>query len=160
MNLKRNIDELNPKLIVLILYTTNDLDETRKDNRFGISKPIFIYRNGNLLNLNPNISRFSCLNLRTRLRFAKFLIGTCQSNVIKRNEASLTIGVLINEIRKLGIQRNIPTLIVLSPALTAVEAVACEQTSPPDTCLEYDLGFDILYHDPYRFPVSQLPECF
>ena len=59
LNLKRNIDELNPKLIVLILYTTNDLDETRKDNRFGISKPIFIYRNGNLLNLNPNISRFS-----------------------------------------------------------------------------------------------------
>ncbi len=55
LNLKRHIDKLNPKWIVLILYTTNDLDDTRKDNHFGITKPMFLYQNGNLSNLNPNI---------------------------------------------------------------------------------------------------------
>ena len=49
LNLKRHINQLNPKLIVLIIYTTNDLDETRKDTRYEISKPFFLYQEGNLL---------------------------------------------------------------------------------------------------------------
>lgn len=145
LNLKRHIDKLNPKLIVLILYTTNDLDETIKDNRFGISKPFFFYENGDLSNLNPNISRFSCSNLYSRLRFAKFLIGNCILRVIERDDASPTITRLIEEIRKLGMQRNIPTLTVLSPALPAVEAVTCKQSSPAGPCNEYDLGFVAFY---------------
>jgi lysophospholipase L1-like esterase len=145
LNLKRHIDKLNPKLIVLILYTTNDLDETIKDNRFGISKPFFFYENGNLSNLNSNISRFSCSNLYSRLRFAKYLIGDCILRVIERDDATATITRLIEEIRKLGMQRNIPTLTVLSPALPAVEAVACKQSSPADPCNEYDLGFVAFY---------------
>ena len=145
LNLKRHIAKLNPKLIVVIIYTTNDLEETRQDNRFGISKPFFAYREDSLTNLKPNISRFSCLNLRTRSRFVKYLIGNCQSRVIERDVPSPTITKLINEIRTLGIKRNIPTLVVLSPALTAVKAVACKQTKPPDTCSENDRAFEVLH---------------
>ena len=145
LNLKRNIDQLNTKLIVLIVYTTNDLQETRQDNRFGISKPLLIYRNDNLINLNTNISRFSCLNLRSHLRFTKFLIGNCQANVIETNKASISISFIMNKIRGLGIQKNIPTLVVLSPAQTNVEMLHCIQTKPLDTCVEYDDFFDVLY---------------
>lgn len=163
LNLKRHIGKLNPKLIVLILYTTNDLDETIKDNRYGISKPWFFYQNGNLINLNPNISQFSCLNLHSRLRFAKHLIPlslieNCQSKVTERKKASLTIARLIEEIRKLGMARNVPTLIVLSPALSAVEEVICKVFRPSDACNEYDLGYSALYKnfydimEHYKFP--------
>jgi lysophospholipase L1-like esterase len=150
LNLKRHIDTLNPKWIVLILYTANDLEETRKDTRFGISKPFFIYQNGGLLHLNPNISRFSCSNLYTRLRFVKYLIpksliDNCRSKVIERDKASPTITKLIDKIRILGMQRSIPTLIVLSPALTAIEAVGCKQSRPLGACLNYDHGFESYY---------------
>ena len=145
LNLKRNIDQLNSKLIILILYTTDDLQETRQDNRFGISKPILVYRDDNLMNLNPNISRFSCLNLRTRLRFTKFLIGNCESNVIETNKASISISFIIDEIRRLGRQKNIPTLVVLSPAQTNVEMINCEQTKSLNSCIGYDDFFDVLY---------------
>ena len=163
LNLKRHIEKLNTKLIVLILYTANDLDETIKDNRYGISKPWFLYQNGILTNLNPNISQFSCLNLHSRLRFAKHLIplsliDNCQSRVNDGNKASLTIARLIEEIRMLGMARSIPTIIVLSPALPAVEEVICKQSRPSEACDKYDLGYlalyknfyDILEH--YKFP--------
>lgn len=150
LNLKRHIDKLNPKLIVLILYTTNDLDETINNNRYGISKPFFFYQNGSLLNFSPKISKFSCLNLHTRLRFAKHLIPlslieSCRTKAIKRDDANPTITKLIDEIRALGTQRNIPTLIALSPALPAVEAVTCNKTRSSDVCLEYDQGFVAFY---------------
>ena len=41
LNLKKHIENLNPKMIVLIIYVTNDLDDTRKDHHYGISKPMF-----------------------------------------------------------------------------------------------------------------------
>ena len=151
LNLKRHIEKLNSKLIVLNLYTSNDLDETRKDNRYGIGKPLFFYQNDNLTNLNPNISQFSCLNLYSRLRFAKYLIPlslieSCQSRVIERNKTNHTIIRLIDEIRMIGIARKIPTVIVLLPALTAVEAVACRQSLRSDACNEYDPGYEGFYN--------------
>lgn len=159
MNLKRHIDKLNPKLIVLILYTANDLDETRKDNRYGINKPLFFFQSGSLTNLNPNVSQFSCLNLHSRLRFAKHLIPlslieSCQSKVIERDQASPTITKLIDEIIKLGMQHNAPTLLVLSPALPVVEAIACNRARPEDPCDEYALGFVAFYK--YFYEIMEL----
>ena len=149
LNLKRHVDKFNPKLIVLILYTANDLNETRQDARYGISKPFFYYLNGRLINLNPNISQFTCSQLYRRLRLAKYLIprlfDNCGSRAIEQDQASPTITKLIDEIRMLGMQRNIPTLIVLSPALIAVEAVACRQSPPSDDCDENDHGFVAFY---------------
>jgi hypothetical protein len=66
LNFKKHTDQLNPKIIVLIIYPTNDLNETRKDTRFGINKPFFRYKNGNLIYLNPEITKFSCSNLYSR----------------------------------------------------------------------------------------------
>jgi hypothetical protein len=145
LNLKRHVPKLNPKLIVVIIYTANDLEDTRKDNHYGISKPFFAYQKDNLTNLQPRISRFSCHNLHSRSTFVKYLIGTCQSRVIDRGFASPTITKLMNEIRTLGVKRNIPTLVVLSPSLKAVEAVACEQEKLSDTCHEHDSSFAVLY---------------
>jgi hypothetical protein len=103
LNLKRHIDQLNPKIIVLVIYPTNHLDETRKDTRFGISKPFFRYNNGNLIYLNPEISKFSCSNLYSRSRFLKHITPTllkdqCTTRVIERNKASTTIAKLIDGI--------------------------------------------------------------
>jgi len=147
LNLKRNIELLNPKLILLVLYTGNDLHDTQQENHFGISKPILTSQNDRLVNLNPNISRFSCYNLRTRLRFAKFLIGNCQSNITEPNKIKISIGMIINAIRKLGIQKETPTLIVLSPALAAVKFAACSKKNPKDTCLENNDAF----YNSYRY---------
>jgi hypothetical protein len=150
LNLKRHIDNLNPKLIVLIIYATTDLDETRKSDRYGISKPMFYYQKGSLINLTPTISKFSCINLYSRLRFAKHLIPlslieSCKTKLIERDKAGPTISRLIEEIRMLGMQRNVPTLIVLSPTLTAVESIRCNQSNPPELCLFYDSGFEAFY---------------
>jgi hypothetical protein len=163
LNLKRHIEKLDIKLIVLTLYTANDLDETRKDNRYGISKPWFSYQDGVLTNLNQNISQYSCLNLHSRLRFAKYLIplsliDNCKPRVIERYKASLTTARLIEEIRILGMARNIPTIIVLSPALPAIEEVICKQSQSSDACDKYDLGYLARYKnfydmmEYYKFP--------
>ena len=110
LNLKRHIDKLNPMLIVLILYTANDLHETRQDARYGIGKPFFLYQNGRLLNLNSNISKFSCSHLYLRLRFAKYLIpllfDNCGSRAIEQHKAGPTITNLINKIKKYTEQNN------------------------------------------------------
>jgi len=150
LNLKRHINKLNPKVIVLILYTANDLDETRKDNRYGISKPFFFYENDQLLDLNPKISQFSCSNIYARLRFAQhlipqFIVDRCAERVIERESAQPTIAKLIHKIKMLGEERNILTLIVLSPALTAVESVACKNFRGPESCLHFDPGFEEFY---------------
>ena len=151
LNLKRHIDKLNPKLIVLIIYTSNDLDETRKETRYGITKPFFIYKEGNLHHLNPKISKYSCSNIYSRSRITKFLIpnilwNQCKSRVIDRNSASQTIAKLISEIRLLGRKRNALTLFVLSPALTAVERVSCVEKNGPDRCKAIDKGFLLLHN--------------
>jgi len=150
LNLKRHIEKLNPKIIILVIYTANDLDETRKDTRFGISKPYFLYNNGNLVNLNSEISKYSCSNLYTRSRFLKhitpiLLKDQCKPRVIERNKASPTIAKLIDGIRVLGMKKEISTLIVLSPALTAVERVSCKQNKGKDSCKNIDPGFENYY---------------
>ena len=145
LNLKRNIDLLNPKLILLVINTENDQQDTRQEMNFGRSKPILTSQNDRLVNLNPNISRFSCDNLRARLRFTKFLIGNCESIITESNKVNISIGMIINAIRKLGIQKEAPTLIVLSPALAAVKFAACSKKIPKDTCLEHDDAFYNVY---------------
>ena len=151
LNLKRHIDKLNPKLIVLIIYTTNDLDETRRDTRFGIRKPFFIYQEGNLNYLNPKISKYSCSNIYRLSPIVKsftpnFILNQCKVRSIERDEASPTIAKLIDGIRVLGLKKKVLTLIVLSPALTAVERVACIQNKGPDACKDFDAGFNALYN--------------
>ena len=156
LNLKRHINKTNPKLIVLNIYTSNDLDETRQDQRYGISKPLFLYQKGNLLHLNPIIQKYSCSNIYSLSRFAKyltpnFIIDKCKRRTIARNKASPTIAKLIDEIRVLGMKKNISTLIVLSPALTAVEKVICKQiigrpSKGKGSCRNLDPGFEVFYN--------------
>jgi len=151
LNLKRHIDKLNPKLIVLIIYTSNDLEETRKDTRYGISKPLFVYQEEGLVYLNPKISKYSCSNIYSRSRILKHLTpnyikNQCKSRVIDRNKASQTIAKLIDEIRILGFKKNILTLIVLSPALTAAERVNCIQNKGPNACKDLDIGFKVFHN--------------
>ena len=53
--------------------------------------------------------------------------------------------MIINAIRKLGIQKETPTLTVLSPALAAVKFATCSKKIPQDTCVEHDNGFYNVY---------------
>ena len=156
LNLRRHIKKLKPNLIVLNIYTTNDLEETRQDQRYGVSKPFFLYQKGSLLHLNPKISKYSCSNIYSLSRIVKhltpkFIIDKCKRRVIKRNKASPTIAKLIDEIRVLGMKKRIPTLIVLLPALTAVERVVCTKTTiekitkTVKPCNDLDPGFEEFY---------------
>jgi hypothetical protein len=134
----------------LIIYPTNDLNETRKDTRFGISKPFFRYKNGNLIYLNPEISEYSCSNLYFRSRFLKHITPTmlkdqCATRVIERNKASPTIAKLIDGIRTLGMKKDISTLIVLSFALTATERVTCKQNKDKESCINFGPDFENYY---------------
>ena len=55
-------------------------------------------------------------------------------------------------------EKNISTLIVLSPALTAVERVTCKQKKDKDSCINFDPGFENYYKyfslmmDLYKLP--------
>lgn len=63
LTLKRFIKTATPKLIIVIICTRNDLEETSLDAAYGFSKPLFISENGKLKNINPDISRYSCQNI-------------------------------------------------------------------------------------------------
>lgn len=151
LNLKRNISKTNPKAIVVIIYTGNDLDDTRKDSSYGMSKPFFAFVNGELKNINPKLSRLSCQNFLTGSRIIKSIIPNkiknqfCKSRVFSQNQASSQIAGLLENIKDVANARNSKILFVLSPSLIAVKSVQCELKKSPKQCKQFDKGFQLYY---------------
>ncbi len=152
LTLKNFIKKTNPKLIVNVIYTGNDFSDSRKNHLFGISKPLFQLRNGELVNLNPKISRFSCQNLFSRSwlnsLFSNFKIQNkiCSSQEIDPRSAQLTVKKLFREIHDIGKINNADTIFALSPTLTGTQWLNCYWQGKPENCKNLDSGF----HQNYR----------
>ncbi len=149
--LKNLINKTNPKLIITNIYTGNDLADTRRDNLFGISKPLFKIQNGELVNINSKISRFSCPNLITRswinsiMKKAKLQSLFCSNLELDLSSAKLTIKNLLQQIHRIGKSKNAETIFVLSPTLIGTQWLNCYWSGKPDNCEGLDSGFHHLY---------------
>lgn len=150
--LKSLIDKTQPKLIIAMIYTGNDITDTRRDNLFGISKPLFKSQNGILVNLNPSISRFSCQNIVSRswlnslIPAFKLQDHFCSSRELDDSTAKLTIKKLFKEIHLAGKNKNAETIFALSPTLIGSQWLNCYWQGKPDNCQNLDSGF----HQNYR----------
>jgi hypothetical protein len=63
LNLKRHIETLNPKIIVILICSRNDLTETSSESPYGRKKPFFILENGELRQVVKKISFLNCENI-------------------------------------------------------------------------------------------------
>jgi tetratricopeptide (TPR) repeat protein len=150
--LKKYINKTQPKLIITMIYTGNDFADTRRDNLFGINKPLFESQNGELINLNPSIPRFSCQNVISR-SWINSLIPTiklqnyfCSSRELDSPTTRLTIKKLFQQIHLAGKEKNAETIFALSPSLTGSQWLSCYWQGKPDNCQNLDSGF----HQNYR----------
>ena len=66
LTLKKHINKTNPALIVVVIFTGNDIQETRKDNLFGIGKPWFEIKGSSMKVINNSLPKYSCTNLLSR----------------------------------------------------------------------------------------------
>jgi tetratricopeptide (TPR) repeat protein len=164
LTLKNLIDKTRPKLIITMVYTGNDFEDTRKDNLFGRSKPLFKYQNGELVNLTPSISRFSCQNLISR-SWINSLIPTikiqnyfCSNRENDTSSSEQTIKKLFQQIHLVGKDKNANTVFVLSPSLIGSQWLNCYWQGKPDNCQNLDSGFHRNYRELKKFlEESKLP---
>jgi len=124
IRLKKSIDNLNPKYIIVIIYTGNDFEDTISDTTFSRkSKPLFILEDGELELINSDVKENSCINLFSKSwTLNKFLPNflldiICNTKTLDIEDGQLVISSLIDEINSLAIQHNSTILFVLSPKI-------------------------------------------
>jgi tetratricopeptide (TPR) repeat protein len=162
--LKNSIDKTRPKLIITMIYTGNDFENTRKDNLFGRSKPLFKSQNGELVNLTPSISRFSCQNVISKswinslIPSIKLQNHFCSSRELDSPSSEQTIKKLFKQIHIVGKDKNANTFFVLSPSLIGSQWLNCYWQGKPENCQNLDSGFHRNYRELKRFlEESKLP---
>ncbi len=134
LHLKRHIKTLNPKTIVVVIFSGNDLENLSRDTEYGKSKPLFgvrddqfkkeeLIQSNNLILFNKNISRFSCANLFSKswiLRqsiFSYFRKKICRPKSLKSlQELDYVLTVLLLKIKDLAIAKNANLMFVIWPA--------------------------------------------
>ncbi len=127
--LKRHIDKFNDlKQVVLVICAQNDLVCTGRNFDNGKRKPLFVFRDGDLMLTNNNINEHCLRNLFSRSYFlGKYLpnkgfIGKVLSQV--SGDKTLSSGgelekvstTLLQKIYELGLSHNAKLLVVLSPS--------------------------------------------
>ncbi len=139
--LKKHIDKVNPKLIIFIVYTGNDLHETGSNKAFGKSKPIFVPQNSQIKLMNDNISKFSCINLiygshLLKSPFFNFLKnGLCEIKTLNLDQATEVISTLFQKINKLGLSKSkTKVLFVISPSQSDLKIEICRHNPMLDYC--------------------------
>jgi lysophospholipase L1-like esterase len=150
--LKKHIDKLNPKLIIFIIYTGNDLHETGSNKAFGKNKPIFVPQNNQIKLTNGKISKFSCINLihgshLLKNPFFNFLKnGLCEIKTLNLDQATQVISTLFQKINMLGLKKNnAKTLFIVSPSRNDLKIEICKH----NPMLDYCLGFQkLLFSNP------------
>ncbi len=138
--LKKHIDRVNPKLIIFVIYTGNDLHETGSNMAYGKSKPIFVIQNNQINLINDHISRFSCINLihgshLLKRPFFDFLKnGFCEIKTLGLNQATKVITTLFQTINAIGLNHNAKTLFVISPSKSDLKIEICRYNPTHDYC--------------------------
>jgi lysophospholipase L1-like esterase len=136
LKLKQYISKLNPKLVVVIIFTGNDWDDSTHDSRYGRSKPFFtvdgqisfnqerkftIDQNRLVLTNSP-ISRYSCSNIfsfsytLSLPLFKSFRASFCKEKTLNINEAHYVLLGLLIKIGELVSEKKAGLLFVLSPS--------------------------------------------
>lgn len=151
LSLKRYVGKLNPKIIIVVIYTGDDWANTTQDNLFGTSKPYFKLRNGELFNLVPKISEFSCGNIISKIRSTRHLLSPsikkkiCGFRKLAPIESIPLILELLNQLNQTSLALKSKLLFVLSPRLKAVQTVGCKSRGLNHPCNSISKGFEY-YH--------------
>jgi lysophospholipase L1-like esterase len=138
--LKKHIEKVNPKMIIFVIYTGNDLHETGSNITYGKSKPIFVPRNNEINLINNHISRLSCINLIHGSHlfkspfFKQFKNGLCEIKTLSLDQAKQVISILFQKINTLGLNKNVKTLFVISPSKRDLRIEICRHNSSLDYC--------------------------
>jgi lysophospholipase L1-like esterase len=138
--LKKHIDKVNPKLILFVIYTGNDLHETGSNIAYGKSKPMFFPKNNEINLINNHISKFSCINLIHGSHvlkssvLKKFKNGLCEIKTLSLDQAKQVISTLFQKISTLGLNKNVKTLFVISPSKRDLRIEICRHNSSLDYC--------------------------
>ena len=123
LTLKKHINKTNPALIVVVIFTGNDIQETRKDNLFGIGKPWFEIKGSSMKVINNSLPKYSCTNLFSRswtigVLGLKNLAGKiCKNNEYDGINAILQMEKILLKIDKLVSSKNASLLFILSPTI-------------------------------------------
>jgi hypothetical protein len=123
LTLKKHINKTNPALVVVVIFTGNDMQETRKDNLFGIGKPWFKITGNNIKVVNKSLPRYSCTNLLSRswtisaLRLNHLAEKICENNEYKGINAIIQMEKILLKIYELVSSKNASLLFILSPTI-------------------------------------------
>jgi len=122
--LKNNIAKTNPKHIVYIIYSGNDILDTQKNHAYGKSKPLFSIVNYTLTNVYPSIQRSSCFNLFSKSYLLnKFIFlksikeKICNEKKLSDSDTKKVIKLLLLEIKNLAKEQDSNLIFVLHPSI-------------------------------------------
>ncbi len=124
LSLQKHINQANPKLILFIIYTGNDLDDTTHDSAYGKSKPLYRWVDDQLQLTNTPISKNSCMNylssswLSTFKGMQGYLTRICPTHALEEEERDLVMKGLVAHIRQLAREHSTPVLFLISPRIT------------------------------------------
>tara|TARA_Y100001960_G_C14688609_1_gene835149 strand:+ start:385 stop:1479 length:1095 start_codon:yes stop_codon:yes gene_type:complete len=122
LNLKRHISTLKPKLVIVTIYSGNDVSNTARGEAYGKSKPVFVIKKKKLKLLNKNISKFSCSNLFARYWTLRNLFGNLKETICKtvgyKNyfDTLPVIVLLLKKIEQLAFKYDSKVLFIVSPS--------------------------------------------
>ena len=108
---------------MVVIFTGNDIQETRKDNLFGIGKPWFEIKGSSMKVINDSLPRYSCTNLLSRswtigVLGLKNLAGKiCKNNKYDGMNSILQMEKILLKIDKLVSSKNASLLFILSPTI-------------------------------------------
>jgi hypothetical protein len=143
LTLKKYINKTNPALVVVVIFTGNDMQETRKDNLFGIGKPWFKIAGKNIKLVKKSLPRYSCTNFLSRswairiLSLENLAREICQNNEYKDMNAIIQMEKILLKIKKLVSSKNASLLFILSPTIYDYyqEGLNCSSKENLDDCL-------------------------
>ena len=143
LTLKKHINKTNPALVVVVIFTGNDMQETRKDNLFGIGKPWFEILGNSIKVVNKSLPRYSCTNILSRswtiriLRLENLAREICQNNEYDVMNAIKQMEKILLKIKKLVSSKNASLLFILSPTIYDYyqEGLNCSSEENLDDCL-------------------------
>jgi hypothetical protein len=138
--LKRHIDKVNPKLIIFMIHTGNDLYDTGSNRSISKNKPLFISQKNEIKLFKNKISRFSCINLiyGSHILRKSFLDSfknkLCKTKFLSLDEASNVATTLFQKINTLGNKHKAKTLFVISPTRKDLKIEICRHNPSLTYC--------------------------
>lgn len=132
LKLKNIVDKINPKVIIVAICSGNDFEDTQSDERYGKSKPLFVFRGGELVETNVPVSRFSCSNVYSKSwllssyplnRLKKIF---CRETVLDQDATKAVIKDLLKKISALAKQNGSKITFMISPSKLDFVLYACK----------------------------------